>query len=66
MVEHVEGVETSNMVAAFAGAMMNLANQSEEAGNQAVAITARDAAEALLALLDVLEHSRRTVGLRTV
>lgn len=66
MIERAEGSETSNMVAAFAGAMTHLAEQSEDVGNRPVAVTARDAAEALLALLDVLEHGRRTVALRTV
>lgn len=66
MIEHVEWRETSNLVAAFAGAMMHLADTSSDVGNQPVALAARDAAEALLALLDVLEHGRRTVELRTV
>ena len=66
MIEHVEGAALVHKVEAFAEKMLRLANQADEAGALAVELTARDAGEALLALLDVLEHGRNTVELRTI
>lgn len=61
MVDHIEGKDISRYVEAFSVAMMSLADQAEAAGMRAAEITARDAAVALMQLLDVLEGPARDV-----
>jgi len=65
-IEYIEWEELPRFVEIFAGTMLELANQSERAGMRDIELTARDAAEGLLSLLDVLLHRERTVPLRTV
>ncbi|KQT81082.1 hypothetical protein [Methylobacterium sp. Leaf466] len=68
-VEGIEGVEVEDLartVGEFAETMLDLGNHAALAGMRDVEITARDAAEGLLALLDVLAHRERTVPLRTI
>lgn len=64
--DFIEGFELPGCVEAFAQALLELGNVAQAEGRRDVEVTARDAAEGLLALLDVLEHRRRTVELRTV
>ena len=54
VLDYIEGHEIPRYVEAFAVAMNSLADQAEVDGVRAVEITARDAATALMSLLDVL------------
>lgn len=53
-------------VEAFAIALIELGSTARRDGVRSVQVTAQDAGEALLALLDVIEHRRRTVEVRTL